>query len=100
VVLNFDFGHYSNPLNEAKEPKYIIAHESIGGFPAKIVSPKTPGQGITGIYFAKVFGSKKLCLYGQNLTSTQQELALQIFETIRFGRTVPPVIPPPAKNAQ
>jgi hypothetical protein len=102
VVLTFDFGHYSNPLNEAKS-KYMIAHEFIGGFHAKIVSPKTPGHGVTGIYFAKVFGSNKLCLWGQDLTSTQQELVLQIFETIRFARTVPPIFvvpPPPAKNAQ
>ncbi len=104
VVLNFDFGRYSNPLDEAKKPAYAVVHESIGGSDAKIVSPKKPGHGVTGIYFPKVSGSNKLCLYGQNLTSTQQELVLKIFETIRFGPAVPPIfvppLPPPAKNVQ
>jgi hypothetical protein len=103
IVLNFDFGRYSNPLNEAQEPAYAVVHESIGGSDAKIVSPKRPGHGVTGIYFPKVSSSNKLCLYGQNLTSMQQELVLKIFETIRFGSAVPPIfVPPsrPAKNAQ
>jgi hypothetical protein len=86
VVLTFDFGQYSSPLNEAKEPVYVIAHESIGGFPAKIVSPRTPGRGVTGVYFHDVGRSNALCLWGQHLTSAQQELVLKIFETIRFGR--------------
>lgn len=101
VVLSFDFGRYSNPLDEAKEPAYIIAHESIGGFSAKIVSPRTPGHGVTGVYFRNVGLSNALCLYGKDLTAAQQELVLTIFETIRFGHSAPlSVIPPPAKTAQ
>ncbi len=42
VVLRFDFGQYSSGyLKKAKKPAYVIAHESIGGFPAKIASPMT-----------------------------------------------------------
>ena len=103
AVLRFDFGRYSNPLKEEKKPAYVVVHKSIGGLRAKIVSPKTPGHGLTGIYFPRTFGSNKLCLFGQDLTPTQQELALEIFETIRFGGAVPRyVIPPPLppKNAQ
>jgi hypothetical protein len=98
VVLRFDFGGYSNPLKEEKEPAYLVVHKSIAGLRAKIVSPKTPGHGVTGIYFPKTFGSNKLCLFGQDLNATQQELALKIFETIRFGRSVPPILPPPAEG--
>lgn len=86
VVLAFDFGRYSNPLKEYHEPAYVVAHEVVGGYGAKIVSPKVSGHGVTGIYFAKVSGSDKLCLYGQDLTDTQQELALRIFRTIQFKR--------------
>ena len=101
IVLRFDFGGHSNPLKEEKKPAYVVVHESIAGLSAKIVSPTTPGHGITGVYFPKTFGSNKLCLFGQDLTSTQQELALKIFKTVRFGHTVPPVVPPPpAKDEQ
>jgi hypothetical protein len=99
VVLRFDFDGYSNPLKEEKKPAYVVVHKSIGGLGARVVNPKTPGHGVTGIYFLRTFRSNKLCLFGQHLTSTQQELALEIFETIRFGRVVPPILPPPTKNA-
>jgi hypothetical protein len=102
VALRFDFGGYSSDLKEAKKPAYVIAHESIGGFPAKTVSPRTPGHGLTAVYFHNVGDSNGLCLWGKDLTSPQQELVLKIFETIRFGGAMPRyVIPPPptSKNA-
>jgi hypothetical protein len=104
VVLRFDFGHHSSGyLEKAKKPAYVIAHESIGGFPAKIANPRSPGHGVTGVYFRDVGHSNGLFLWGKDLTSAQQELALKIFETLRFGGPVPGyVIPPPTpnKNAQ
>jgi hypothetical protein len=101
VVLTFDLGPYSSPLTEAKEPTYVIAHKSIGGFSAKIVSPRTPGHGLTAAYFRNVGYSNALCLWGKDLTSEQQELALKIFDTLRFGGPVPRyVLPPPPKNVQ
>jgi hypothetical protein len=104
VALRFDFGGYSNGyLKKAKKPAYVIAYESIGGFPAKIVSPRTPGHGLTGVYFRNVGHSNGLCLWGQDLTSAEQELVLKIFETIRFGGAGPRYViptPPPPKNAQ
>ena len=105
VALSFDFGGYSSCgylLKKAKKPAYAIAHESIGGFPAKIVSPRTPGHGATAVYFRNVGHSNGLCLWGKDLTSAQQELALRIFETIRFGGALPRYVippPPPSKNA-
>jgi hypothetical protein len=90
VVLRFDFGqHSSGYLKKAKKPAYVIAHESIGGFAAKIASPRTPSHGLTGVYFRNVDRSNGLFLWAQDLTSAQQELVLKIFETIRFGGAVP-----------
>jgi hypothetical protein len=104
VTLRFDFGRYSSGyLKNAKKPAYGIARESIGGFAAKIVNPKTPGHGLTGVYFPNVGQSNGLCLWGQDLTSTQQELVLKIFETIRFGGAMPRYVNPPPlppKDAQ
>ena len=101
VVLRFDFGQYSSGyLKKAKKPAYVIAHESIGGFPAKIASPMTPGHGLTGVYFRNVGHSNGLFLWGQDLTSAQQQVVLKIFETIRFESfdhldVFPPPPPPP-----
>src|SRR5467141_1829077 len=105
VVLRFDFGQDSSGyLKRAKKPAYVIAHESIGGFPAKIASPRTPDHGLTAVYFPHVGHSNGLCLWGKDLTSPQQELVLKIFETIRFGGPMPryliPPPPPVPKNVQ
>jgi hypothetical protein len=102
VALMFDFGRYSNGyLKKAEQPEYLVAKESIGGLTAKLVSPRIPGHGITGIYFRKVSGVNGLCIWGKDLTAAQQQLVLKIFETIRFGGAVPPiVIPPPPPPAR
>lgn len=101
--LTFDFGRYSDGyLRKAKKPTYVVTHESIGGFSAKIASPKTPGRGITGIYFRRVGGADGLCIFAHDLTAAQQELTLKMFETIRFGGPMPkylnPPPPPPPKD--
>ena len=96
LTLTFDFGGYSNPLKKEKKPAYVVVHKSIGGFRAKVVSPRTPGHGITGVYFRHVGDSNALTLWGKDLTYNQQELALKIFETLRFGGPLPKyVLPPP-----
>jgi len=100
VVLTFDFGGYSNPLKEEKKPAYVVIHKSIDGRRAKIVSPRTPGHGITGVYFRNAGHSSRLCVWAKDLTSTQQELVLKIFDTLRFGGPLPRYLlpPPPTKN--
>ena len=101
VSLRFDFGRYSSELKEAKEPEHTIIHKSIGGFRAKMVSPRAAGHGVTGVYFKHVAGPNALCLWGQDLTEAQQNLVLRVFETVRFGHgQVPGPIPPPANDAR
>ena len=102
IVLRFDFGGYSSPLKREKKPAYVVIHKSIGGRRAKVVSPRTPGHGITGVYIRDVGDSNALTLFGQDLTSSQQELALKIFETLRFGGPLPRYLnpPPPSKSLQ
>jgi hypothetical protein len=104
AVLKFDFGGYSSGcFDKAKKPAYVIEHKSIGGFRAKIASPRTPGHGFTGIYFPNVARSTGLCLWGEDLTSAQQEVVLRIFETIRFEHFESLILnppPPPPKNPQ
>jgi len=100
IVLRFDYGGYSNPLKEERKPIYVVIHKSIDGHAAKIVSPRVPGHGITGVYFRNAGNASALTLFGKDLTPTQQELALKIFETLRFGGPPPRyVLPPPPPRA-
>jgi hypothetical protein len=103
IVLRFDYGGYSNPLKEERKPIYVVIHKPIDGHAAKIVSPRVPGHGITGVYFRNAGNASALTLFGKDLTPTQQELALKIFETLRFGGPAPRYVvppPPPTKNIQ
>jgi hypothetical protein len=84
IVLHFDYGLYSNPLDEATAPKYTVTHEEIEGRKAKIVSPRVPGTRLTAVYFSKVRDSDKLCVWANYLTEAQQTLVLKILRTIRF----------------
>jgi hypothetical protein len=103
VVLTFDFGRYSTELRNAKRPAYVIDRNRIDGRTARVVTPQTPGSGITGVYVA-LGRHRAICLWGKDLTAAQQELVLKIFRTLRFGGpmpryVVPPPPPAPARNA-
>lgn len=100
-MLTFDFGrHSSGYFKKDEAPAYLIAKKHIGSHVAKLVSPHTPGYG-TGAYFPKASGKNSLCIWGKELSATQQELVLKMFETIRFGGPMPPFFlppPPPPPN--
>jgi hypothetical protein len=89
VVLNFDFGQYSDPLSEDDEPSYVVSHLVIDGMAAKTVSSRNPGHGITGVYFPSVsppdsLSRDSLSIVSQDLTAAEQEVVLGIFRTIHF----------------
>ena len=87
--LQFDYGSYSNPLDDLSNQDYSISFEYIHGRQAKIVFPKTPGRGMTGVYFDGLAGPLSRTAFnlaGNNLSSTQQGVALQVFRTLRFKK--------------
>jgi hypothetical protein len=94
VELTFDYGIYSDPLNYEDNASYNVHEETIGGLTAKIVMP-TSADGITGVHFADVgkFAfpgdniafDVRLTVAGNGLTQEQQQIALQIFRSIRFA---------------
>ena len=87
--LEFDYGEYSNSLSDEKEPTYVVSEERVGGRLARLVSPKVPGHGVTGIYFRDVGDTNKLNVAGRNLSESQQKTALMMFRTIRFRPLLP-----------
>lgn len=96
VVLTFDFGRYSSGyFKKDKAPAYLVTKRHVGGHTATVVSPQTPGHGTTGAYFPRVAGRNSLCIWGKELSTSQRELVLKMFETIRFGGPMPPFFLPP-----
>ena len=89
VKLKFDCGQYSNALSDEKEPTYVVSEEKVGVRLARIVSPRVPGHGVTGIYFPDVGDINGLNITGLNLSDSQQKTVLTIFRTIRFRPLLP-----------
>ena len=128
-TLNFDYGFYSNTLEEDLD--YIIREDSIlspdfekdkldtinsphykfyalrkdinledlrknkyyfqniAGLRARIVVPKRPGIGMTGIYFENTSKKRKgirLQISGHNLSQENQELFINAMKTIKFRK--------------
>lgn len=85
--LEFDYGRYSDSLAKDNDPDHFVTYETIDGHKAKIVVPKVTGKGTVGVYFDDLAdeGQKtKLQLSGQNLNASQQEVALKMFQTLKF----------------
>jgi hypothetical protein len=82
MKLTFDFGMYSNPLNDTTHT--TTSYGTINGYDVKIVRPKNNQLGMTGVYFSNLAEGNKLNVIGENLTTAQSELALEIFKTIHF----------------
>ncbi|MEO6719625.1 MAG: hypothetical protein ABIN67_04625 [Ferruginibacter sp.] len=106
--LSFDYGFYSNNLEEyLKEPADSAEwtlypplsqlgtdrnsqshYEIIDRKKAKVVKPLKDGVGLTGIYFdsLKFVGTNKVSfeLSGFNLTPENQHLALAAFKSLKF----------------
>ena len=74
---------------DKKEPTYVVSEEKVGGQAARIVSPRAPGHGVTGIYFRNVGDTNGLNIVGLNLSESQQKTALTILRTIRFRPQLP-----------
>jgi hypothetical protein len=128
-TLHFDYGLYSNPLNEEEERIYPeklkawfitnhvdttgkiflakdsiteqdrekyrkqqISYQIIDGYQAKIVSPKHPGIGLTGVYFDSLstigegMGNIKLEFSGENIQPKNNALFQQAIRTIQFKK--------------
>ncbi|MCX8524296.1 hypothetical protein OF897_10275 [Chryseobacterium formosus] len=64
--------------------------EKISGYNAKIISPKKPGNGITGIYIDSLgtssLGKIKFNLYAKNLNIKNQKELLIAIKTIQFKK--------------
>lgn len=84
VVLHFDYGMYTGNFAASEEETYDIQYEIVSGQKAVIFTPKTTGEGLTGIYVEAPRGEGNFTLYGENLTTEQEELAVQIFRTLKF----------------
>lgn len=72
----------------AKFLKQQTVYELIDGFEAKIITPKTIGVGITGVYFDSLgtggIGNIRLNFLGQDLKRREHVQLLKALKTIKF----------------
>jgi len=90
ISLNFDYGHYSDPLDYKERTNYIAHDERIDDKKARVVSYDNPGSGhpfdyAIGIHFPEVNGKDiRLTVYATCKTTNDYETARTVFRTIKF----------------
>lgn len=90
VTLRFDYGLYG-AAPSFDDPQLSVHEETIGGYTARLFSPRA-GGGASGIWLDVANASEPLglpitlLLNGEALTPEQQQVALQIFRSVRINR--------------
>ena len=83
-TISFDLGMYSSSLN-VDNSTHDINFKTIDNKNAKIVVPKTSGQGTTGVFFESIDGNgSRFQMSGSNLSVTTQMQFLAAIETLKF----------------
>jgi hypothetical protein len=85
VILFFDCSGmgYANHLENSPEEENSHTDTS-DKFIIKTLWPKITGKGMTGIYIQSRKSTFNFQMNGKNLSKKDQELALQVFKTIKF----------------
>jgi hypothetical protein len=78
--LFYDYGWYSNDLQQLPAADYHKSTKKINGLDAYIVRPKKSGEGIIGVYI-KVDQQNKFNLLG---VSKNEDTVLGIFDSVKF----------------
>ena len=83
-IINMDLGLYSSDLSVDNKAHNVI-YQMIDNKEAKIVIPKNPQNGTTGVYFENLDEQgTKLQLSGTDLLESNQRQFLTAIETIKF----------------
>ena len=80
MMLSYDYGWYSSPLADEKQPEYSSKLVKIDGKTAKVVTY----EGVAAVHFPKVKDKIRLTVYVSLKKREAQATALQLFRTIRF----------------
>ena len=80
MLLSYDYGWYSSPLADEKQPEYSSKLVKIDGKTAKVVTY----EGVAAVHFPKVKDKNRLTVYVSLKKREAQATALQLFRTIRF----------------
>ena len=88
-TLTFDYGWYSGDFSHENRDKQLFAYDTINGKIALLTKPKSKGNGTTGIFIEKAYDKNKFILKGKNIMN--EELALNIFKSIKFKNSDPKI---------
>ncbi|MFA6529214.1 MAG: hypothetical protein WCT46_06815 [Candidatus Gracilibacteria bacterium] len=87
INLKYAYGDNVAALSSDSEyvaSEYSVTNDTFNSQMVTIYTPKLSGTGNMEIYFESPRGEGNFILFGENLTSDQEALALQIFDTINF----------------
>jgi len=90
ISLSFDYGLYSNRLENNGQSGYVARKERIGGKDAKIASFQerytgNPFEHAIGVHFPHVAGKEiRLTVFATCKTTNDYETAKTIFRTLKF----------------
>lgn len=87
ITLHFDYGRFSNSLDDRDCADYTSNEEQIGGKDAKIASFNAYGENVVGVYFPTAGGEEiRLTVTATGKSPADHDTAKAIFRTIRFPR--------------
>lgn len=92
ITLSFDHGPYTSPEQNVSEVDYIIFNATIDGFARQILKAKDPQRNNTTLhihYYDENTGENNpppLKIWTSHLNSTQQDLVINIFNSVSVER--------------
>jgi hypothetical protein len=89
MEISFDYGVYSNPLDDSNKSDHRSELIEIGGKQTKIVmyvesSSDSPLKYFAGVHFPDLGGQSKLTMTARCRDRDGQAIAKKIFESVRF----------------
>jgi hypothetical protein len=91
ISMSFDYGMYTSPEQNIPEENYIIIDEINEGIRKQLVIAKNPQANNTSIHISFIGNSgnttpPSLKFWTTNLTNSQQELVIKIYNSITIER--------------
>ena len=83
-TLSYSFGRYNSAYDEMPKDLYITNKEWVHGVRTFLIRPNRQTATLTGAFYKRYPWENKLTITGENLTTSQQQLAFAIFRTVQF----------------
>ncbi len=91
ITLTFDYGWYTSAYTGLSPEEYLVTEDEIQGHYRQIVKPVNSENNYTNLHIYKISdtinnegGYNSLSVYTNNLNSSQQQMIVEVFNTIEI----------------